>query len=134
MKRLNEVLIIMVIIVIIVFFLMANAVVVKASTITPEGIADGAGSFLESGKDKDNPINDDNLQVVSSSVYNVLLAVGIIVAVIVGIILAIKIMTGSITEKAEYKQMLIPYIAGCVVVFGAFGIWKLIVEILNQTQ
>ena len=43
-------------------------------------------------------------------------------------------MTDSAAEKAKTKEMLIPYIAGCIVVFGAFGIWKLVVNLLTQTQ
>ena len=39
---------------------------------------------------------------------------------------------GSIEEKAEIKTMLIPYIIGCVVVFGAFTIWKIVVDILQS--
>ena len=79
-------------------------------------------------------MDSDGLKEVSSTVYNILLMVGIIAAVIVGLSIAIKIMTGSVTEKAEHKQMLIPYIAGCIIVFGAFTIWKIVVELLNQTQ
>ena len=40
-------------------------------------------------------------------------------------------MTGSVAEKAQVKETLIPYVAGCVVIFGAFGIWKLIIEIMK---
>ena len=38
----------------------------------------------------------------------------------------------EIEEKAEIKTMLIPYIIGCVVVFGAFTIWKIVVDILQS--
>ena len=104
------------------------------STTTPEDIIDGATGFIEAGEQEDNPLKLNELKGVSDTVYNILLVVGIIAAVITGLILAIKIMAGSVTEKAEYKQMLIPYIVGCVVVFGAFTIWKIVVELLNQTQ
>ena len=40
-------------------------------------------------------------------------------------------MISSAEEKAEVKKMLIPYIVGCIVVFGGFGIWKLVVNILQ---
>lgn len=64
--------------------------------------------------------------------YNLLLGLGIIVAVIVGIIIGIKYMIGSIDEKAECKQLLLPYFVSCFVVFGAFGIWKLAVNIVSK--
>ena len=66
--------------------------------------------------------------------YNALLIIGIIIAVIVGTILGIKFMIGSVEEKADIKKLLIPYIVGCIVVFGAFGIWKLVVTILANMQ
>ena len=39
---------------------------------------------------------------------------------------------GSVSEKANVKETLIPYIAGCIVIFGAFGIWKLVVTIMSK--
>lgn len=64
--------------------------------------------------------------------YNSLLVIATIIAVIVGLVIAIQFMTGSVGERAKIKETLIPYIAGCIVIFGAFGIWKLVVNILSQ--
>lgn len=76
-------------------------------------------------------IDKTELENTSDFVYNLLLGIGIIVAVIVGSILGIKYMVGSAEEKAEYKETLIVYLIGCIVVFGAFGIWKIVVNIFN---
>lgn len=89
-----------------------------------------AKKFISNGKDK--TIDEDKLKSASDFLYNLLLGIGIIVAVIVGSILGIKYMTGSVEEKAEYKETLIVYLVGCVVVFGAFGIWKIVVNILAE--
>lgn len=91
-------------------------------------IIDSADSFINSGTD--NKISDKNLQQLSESIYSILLIVGIIVAVIIGAILGIRFMTGSVEQQADVKKLLVPYIAGCVVVFGAFGIWKIAVTII----
>ena len=56
---------------------------------------------------------------------------GLVLAVIIGIILGIQFMTGSVEQKAKVKDALVPYIAGCIIIFGAFGIWKLVVTILR---
>ena len=69
---------------------------------------------------------------MSNTLYNILLVMGIIVAIMVGLFLGIKFIAGSIEEKAEIKGMVIPYIIGCVVVFGAFTIWKIIVDLLQS--
>lgn len=76
-------------------------------------------------------INEENLQNFSRTMYNILLAVGVAVAVIVGAIIGIKLMVAPIEEKAEAKKLLVPYVAGCVIVFAGFGIWQLVVTILQ---
>ena len=93
----------------------------------------GADDFIQSGiKDKSPAISEDNLQGMSNMLYNTLLVIATIIAVIVGLAIAIQFMTGSVGERAKIKETLIPYIAGCIVIFGAFGIWKLVVSILSQ--
>ena len=52
-------------------------------------------------------------------------------AVIIGMVIGIQFMTASVEEKAKIKESLVPYVVGCVVVFGAFGIWKLAVTVLS---
>lgn len=90
-----------------------------------------AESFIRSGEQSTN-INETELQDTADFLYNLLLGIGIIVAVIVGMVIGIKFMTGSIEEKAEYKQLLLPYLVSCAVVFGAFGIWKIAVNVLSE--
>lgn len=68
----------------------------------------------------------------SDFVYNLLLAVAIIVAVVIGMVIGIQFMMAGVDEKAKIKEQLMPYAVGCVVVFGAFGIWKLAVTILSK--
>ena len=77
-------------------------------------------------------IDQATLSNFSKTMYNILLVIGVIVAVIVGAIIGLKLMTSSIEEKAEAKKLLIPYVVGCVVVFGGFAIWKLVVTILQN--
>ena len=93
-----------------------------------DDVVGDADSFVNQGETQ---YNDEALQNFSKTLYNILLAVGIAVAVIVGGIIGIKLMTSGIEEKAEAKKLLIPYLVGCIAVFGAFGIWKLIVNIVS---
>lgn len=96
-------------------------------------IISGADNFIQAGiKDNNITIEDDRLENMSDLLYNALLIIGIITAVIIGLAIGIKFMTGSISQKAEIKETLIPYIAGCIVIFGAFGIWKLVVTLLSK--
>ena len=45
---------------------------------------------------------------------------------IVGVVLGIQFITGSVEAKSKVKESLIPYFTGCVVIFGAFGILNLL--------
>lgn len=80
----------------------------------------------------DTGIRLDKLQGFSSSLYSVLLIAATAVTVLVGMILGIKYMTGSVEEKAEYKKMLLPFVAGCFAIYGSLGIWKLLVNLLSN--
>lgn len=93
----------------------------------------GADDFVSDGSEG-TKISSDNLKDLSDQIYNVLLILGIAIAVIVGLVLGIQFMTGSIATKSKVKESLIPYITGCIVIFGAFGIWKLTVLILRNIQ
>lgn len=92
----------------------------------------GAMDFVNKGQE--TVIEQTKLQNVIKSLYNILLVVAMVVAVITGLIIAIKFMTSSVEGKAEVKKVLLPYLISCAVTFGAFGIWKLIVEILNNLE
>lgn len=76
-------------------------------------------------------MNTDEVKKASDQLYNILLAVATGVAVIVGAILGIQFMTAGINEKVKVKESLFPYLISCVVVFGALGIWKLMVTLMN---
>ena len=91
-----------------------------------------ADNFIQTGTTGKVPIEDDELREMSNMLYNALLIVAIIIAVIVGLVMGIQFMTGSVAQKAKIKETLIPYVAGCIVIFGTFGIWRLVVNILRQ--
>ena len=97
---------------------------------SPDTIVNSADDFLKVGKEDE--IDEESLNNVSNTVYNILLAVAIALAVIIGIVLGIKFMTSGAEGQAKIKEALIPYIVGCLVAFSAFGIWKLIIIILNN--
>ena len=91
-------------------------------------IIETGDDFLNKAKDDSDGFDEGVMADVSDSFYNVLLVIGIIVALLVGIILGIKWMLASIEDRAKIKEMLIPYIVGCVVIFGAFTIWQTVVD------
>lgn len=97
-----------------------------------EDVINDADRFIDNGNDVNEYIQTDNLKDFSQTLYSILFGIGIIVAVIVGGIIGVKLMFAPVAQRAEAKKLLIPYIVGCVVVFGAFGVWKLVVTIIQQ--
>ena len=95
-----------------------------------EDMTSDADKFLNSGNAPSSTFSA-SLQNFSKTIYNIMLTIGIFLAVIIGGIIGIKLMVSSASEKAEVKKLLVPYVVGCVVVFGGFGIWKLVVTILQ---
>lgn len=87
-----------------------------------------ADNFVEIGS-SGSEIDAGEVKKISDTIYNTLLTIGIVLSVIIGAVLGIKFMVSSVDEKAQIKEALIPYVVGCVVVFGAFGIWKLVMVI-----
>lgn len=96
---------------------------------TIDGVMQGAEGFLTKGKDI--PIDEGQLKTTSNFIFNLLLGFAMIVAVAIGVAIGIKFMMASVEEKAQIKEALLPYVVGCVVVFGAFGIWKVAIGILS---
>lgn len=95
-----------------------------------EGIMNRAEEFVNNGE-SGNVINGNALKEGSNILYNVLLVIGIAVAFIWGMVLGIQFVTGSLGEKADVKKNLIVYVVGCIIIFGAFGIWKLLLQLLQ---
>ena len=94
----------------------------------------GADNFLDKGGVQagvNTTIDDTALSNTSDFLYNVLLGISMIIAVIVGMVLGIKYMLATSEEKADIKQTLPAYIVSCVVVFGAFTIWKLVINMIQ---
>ena len=107
--------------------------ILSGKVLALDSLFEKADSWIETGENnKDGKIRTSNLRNVSNDIYNILLSVGTGVAVIAGAMLGLKYMTAGIDEKVKVKESLIPYLISCVVLFGTFGIWKLVVVILKN--
>ena len=115
----------------IIFIILFNLFIPNAYAGPLQDIMNRAEGFVNNGENGGNVINNDALREGSNTLYNVLLVIGIAVAFIWGIVLGIQFITGSLGEKADVKKNLIVYIIGCIIIFGAFGIWKLLLQLLQ---
>ena len=109
----------------------------KTEALSLDGIFKAGDNFINEGKtesQKNEAINYEEFRLTTNNIGSVLTTLGIVLAVIIGGILGIQIMWGSIEQQVKAKEMIMPYVVACIVIFGAFGIWKLAVTIFSQLQ
>ena len=70
-----------------------------------------------------------SIKDLGGKVLGILQTAGVAVAVIILIVLGIKYMMGSASEKAEYKKTMIPYLIGAIFIFAAPTIANIVYEI-----
>lgn len=126
-KQLIFILLVM-LIAIVIFPQQSNA---EEAGVNPSKIIDGAESFLN--KASSNTIIDgDGEKDAVDSMYYIMLAVGIVLAFIVGSVLGIQFITTGAVGQAKVKEKLIVFVVGAIVIFGAFGIWRLVYNAFNN--
>lgn len=91
------------------------------------GVISNATDDVVSNLFNSSNTNTSGIQSVGANIVSIITTIGIIVAVIVLLILGIKYMMGSASEKAEYKKTMIPYLIGAVLIFGASAIAKAVI-------
>ena len=96
-----------------------------------ENVIKSGDAFLDSA-DTTITVEEDKLKVAADDIYNILLYAGIGLSVIIAAIIGVQFMISSAEDKAKIKEALIPYVIGCVVVFGSFGFWKIAVTLFNS--
>ena len=86
-------------------------------------------NFLKAQDSNIKTINTQGLKETSDSIYNTLFIIAVALAVIVGTIIGIQFVTGSVEQQAKVKETLVPYIVGVFIVFASFTIWKIAISI-----
>ena len=69
---------------------------------------------------------------IGKTIIGIIQVVGSIVSVIALSIIGIKFMVGSTEEKAQYKETLLPYVIGCILVFACSNIVGIIYRTVNS--
>ena len=75
--------------------------------------------------------SDAEIKEIINDIYNILFPLAVVITVAIAGVLGIKFMMASAEDKAKLKESLVPYVAGCVVIYGAFGIWKLAIIVFS---
>ena len=94
-----------------------------------------AKDFIQAGESSgQGTVNPAAVQDLSGYLYNILFSAGVIVAVVVATVLGIQFMTSSAEGQAKVKETLVPFVIGCIVVFGGFAFWKIAITIGNRIE
>ena len=108
-------------------------VVMLVTSIAGTVFADSTTDVLDKLKG-DGTVETSSLTTVGNNVVTIINVVGIVIAVIILLIIGIKYMIGSASEKAEYKKTMIPYIVGAVLIFAVTSLVRVIYSLANYVS
>lgn len=90
-----------------------------------------ASSFISKGKTQAGDIKYDNIAKEFVGLGQILTMIGAGVMVAVTTYMGIKYLTAGPEAQAKLKTQLIGVVVSGVVIFGAYGIWSLVVQIAS---
>lgn len=79
-------------------------------------------------------VQTNDLTKVGNNIVTIIQVVGIVIAAIVLLVIGIKYMMGSASEKAEYKKTMIPYIVGAVLIFAGTSLVRVIYSLSTSVS
>lgn len=100
---------------------------------TASEILNQGKNFISQGSGQEK-LNTNTLEEKIIPIGNIVEAVAILIALIVGIILGVKYMISGADEKANIKEKLIWYVVALVLIFGAVGIYNIVAKIMNNVM
>ena len=120
--------------IVLIVLIILNIFVTTSKALSFGDVISRAVNFISIGQNESGTtIDKTNIIALSDSIFGILQAVALAVALVMILVLGIKYMTASVEGKADIKATMVPFIVGAVVAFGAFTIWR-IVLILIQTS
>lgn len=76
--------------------------------------------------------SNTKLTKITGKILGIIQVFGSVASVIALAMIGIKYMLGSVSEKAKYKETLLPYVVGCILLFGVVNIAKVLYNIAMQ--
>ena len=103
----------------------------------------GSASDPDGGADITNPITNPEAykpgvntgtkgKKLGNKIVGIIQTIGVVISVVGALLLGIKYMFGSVSERAEYKKTMVPYIVGLVLLFASSTIVGLIYNLLQE--
>ena len=94
-----------------------------------------SGGIIDPDKVKPSNPNSQDIQPVmdfGNIIIGAIRVIGVVVLVATLMIIGIKYMTGSVSEKAEYKKTMIPYLVGAFVFLALTQLIAVIIDISSS--
>lgn len=104
---------------------------VKAETLL-ETLESQASGFISKGSSGANDVDTTSLTTNFMGLGQILTMIGAGVMIIVTTYMGIKYIVSPPDKQAALKQQLIGIVVAGIVIFGAYGIWKAIIGVLNN--
>ena len=90
-----------------------------------------ADSWLSKGQ-SGSKVKEDDIANIMLPIGQFLVGIGAVVLIVVTIIMGIKYMTADPNSKGKLKQQLLGLVVSTVVIFGAYGIWVLVYNFMDN--
>lgn len=85
--------------------------------------------YKPSDPDMPEPVSN-----ITTTIINTISVIGVVLSVIVLIVLGLKYMMGSVSEKADYKKTMIPYLIGVVMVVAITQFLRIIAKLVATVE
>lgn len=118
--------------IILVMFIMITSTMLFTTTVKAasfKDMQDKANSFITAGKEKAGDINYSEVTDEFVSLGQILTTIGAAVMVAVVTFMGIKYLTAGPEAQAKLKVQLIGVVVAGVVIFGAYTIWSIVVNV-----
>lgn len=110
-----------------------SQIIIAEDNVTLNKVKGDAENFLTVGNDVEKGLlKADDERAAVNNLYNICLAIGTVVAVVTWAVMGVRFITQGINGKAKIKELLIPVAVGTAVLFGALGIWKIVLNINHK--
>ena len=117
-----------------VFIILIICLCFSNSSYAMENITQSAEDFLGKRDTTIKTLDLGGLIRTSNYLYNVLVTIGIVISFAIGLIIGIQFILGSAEDQAKVKETLVPYVVGVFVIFAAFTIWRIVIELGNDSS
>ena len=131
MKKMNKILAITCLLIVMMQIVCMFQFEAEAKALTYQDMMKQTGDFISKGKKESDgiPTGDIAEQFVNLGQVLTMVGTGVFIAAVT--FMGIKYLTSGPEAQAKLKEQLIGLIVSGVVIFGAYGIWKLVLGIVE---